>query len=291
MIGIRKFRTSEARKKARKRLVLRSVLGATAFIFCTVLLIYGTHAQVVRLTHYRIQTDGSLAEEEVSSVLRQEMNGDFLGIIPNDFTLLLSTQRLARTLEKKLPLIKTVEISRTDLHTLHVVITERTPRALWCGDIVPPMVSETKNERNSDELRGTCYFMDDTGYLYARAPVRDTSFPHFYGSLARAEPIGQHFFTQDEFTRLVELYTTLDTEEHPVQALLVVDERDIELYLTTGVRVLAKRDDLDLNNHLSAVLDSSSISGERPIRYIDMRFSGKAYVRYVEDEKVTALEG
>jgi len=289
MIARLKFRTRAAQKRERIRLTVRTsllILGVTALI---TLVWYVLHLEQLRIQDVYVTTDGSLDENEIIATVKEKLQGSLLGILPHDSALLDQNETLEEVLSEVYPRIATVYVRRAGFLSLSVEVKERTPVALWCGDVVPPVAYEETSEevRVSGELWGTCYLVDKTGYIYARAPVfSGNAFPRYYGSLVKAEPLAQQYLPEDEFTMWQSFYQKLDEEDITPQALLFVDERDAELYLASGLRILVLRstDPTVVYDRLLTLLDSDIIDPEKEVRYVDFRYGNKVYVKYMDND-------
>jgi cell division septal protein FtsQ len=288
MIARLKFRTEQARKRERIRVILRfSALSFGVLAFFG-LLTYGCHLKHLRIQNIYVQTDGSLSDTALASTIQAELKGKILGILPKDSVFISQNKDLENILRDAYPRIAESEVKRAGFSTLNAKIEERTPFALWCGDVVPSVASEqtTEDTQTTEELWGTCYLMDETGFIYANSPIfSGNMFPRYYGSLKEAEPIAQQYMPALQFKEWQSFYTSLEHNDIAPQALLFVDERDIELYLSNGMRVLISRDekpDVTLERLLT-LLKSNTVDKERALEYIDLRFGTKVYVKYIEN--------
>lgn len=287
---MRKFRTQQARKRARVLLALRTaffvfVAGGILGLFA-----YGTHSPLFRVQTITLSTNGALSQQELSTAIRGDLSGTYLGLIPRDSILFLSPRRLEASLLARFPRLSNAQVRRTSATTLNAVVTERNAAALWCGDVVPPIAYEYDKgiDNSSEEVWGTCYLMDNDGYLYARAPIfTGNVFLRYYGSLTNADPIGQHFIPLTEFSSWQQVYNNMRSTDHALKAMLFVDERDIELYVAPGLRVLAQRNVSPelTQRRLTALLDSEAIDSSKKVQYLDLRFGTKAYARYIDAEQ------
>jgi cell division septal protein FtsQ len=252
------------------------------------LVVYTLRWNAVRITAVHVTTNGGLSEDVLTQALHDQLAGTYLRFVPKDSAFLVSPDSLADVLMARFPRILSVDIQRAGMQTLQATITERSPEALWCGDVVPPVASDYSRQGTSvsEEAWGTCYFMDATGFLYAKAPLYTGDvFNRYYGSLTQAEPVGQHFVPTEEFTRWEQLYHDLFDESYALRAVLFVDDRDVELYLKGGIRLLALRtEDLGmLKQRIIALLTSDALDLTKPIEYVDLRFGTKGYVRYADN--------
>jgi cell division septal protein FtsQ len=289
MIGRLKFRTEEARKRERIRLSFRFAFISLSTVGVLCLIMFGCHQDFLRISNTYVQTDGVLPEAEIASVLEAELEGSFFGIFPKDSALVSHNKSLEKKIYEQFPRVAETEVRRAGMHTLSANIIERTPEALWCGDVVPPVAYEevSDEERTKEELWGTCYLVDKKGYIYAKAPIYSGNvFPRYYGSLKSGAPIAQQFIPEDQFTAWQKFYASLARDEVFPQALLFVDEQDVEVYLSNGLRILVPREDGPevTHNRLLTLLNSKSLDTTRDIEYVDFRFGTKVFVKYSKGE-------
>lgn len=291
MIAPRKFRT----KQAQKRENIRVALKTTAMLLGVVLL-FGSIGYVSRLDKFRIQniyvdTTGVLEQTAIANVIEAELDTSYFGLWPKDSIIILGHHKdIAEKLRREFPRIKDIIINRSGLFALNADIVEREPKALWCGDVVPPIAQEQTSDemRITDNLWGTCYLMDEAGYIYAKAPAYSGNvFPRYYGSLQNAEPIDQYYIPTEEFLRWQDFYAKISFEETVPQAILFADERDAELYLSNGLCILLPRnEEMELlERRLKALFESEEVDTEREIEYIDLRFGSKAFIKYIDEEE------
>jgi cell division septal protein FtsQ len=288
MIGRLKFRTEEARKRERIRVGLRFAFISLSTFSVLVLIFFACHQDFLRIKNTYVQTDGVLTELEVASVIQSEIDGTFFGVFPKDSALLPQTDILEKKIYTEFPRVSQAVVRRAGMHTLSATIVERVPEALWCGDVVPTVAYKeiSDEERVKEELWGTCYLVDKGGYIYAKAPIYSGNvFPRYYGSLKSGEPIAQQFVPESEFSAWQKFYASLARNDIFPQALLFVDERDVEVYLSNGLRILVPREEgPDVTyTRLLALLESDSLDVSREIEYVDFRFGTKVFVKYSKE--------
>jgi cell division septal protein FtsQ len=287
MIVGRKFRTETARKRERTRVVLRGLLYLVMIVGVVAAGVYALHRPELRIQQVFVNNTGVIPNDTVASAIRAMMHDSYLHLIPKDSTFFLSTTQIANELRTAFPRIAQVTVQRTGMEGLNVNVDEREPAALWCGDVVPPIASSfgAVQEKGREEVWGNCYLVDAGGFIYAEAPVyTGNTFPRYYGSLEHAEPTGQNILVSDEFSRFQNLFVGLAHQEPTLAAVLIVDERDIELYLDGGIRLLALRAEVPdtIIRRVITLFSTKSLTPGKPIEYIDMRFDNKVFVKYVE---------
>jgi cell division septal protein FtsQ len=288
MLGGRKFRTEEARKRENKRSTLILAGGIVGVCVLFVLTLYIIQLDALRIRHVYIDSDGALTNDELLSSVTATLESTHAFVIPNNSWLFTPHALIAENLQKAFPRINTVRVQRTNSTDITISVEERRPDALWCGDVVPTLVRESieTQEHAADEAWGTCYLMDRNAYIYARAPLYTGNiYTRYYGSLDHAEPIGQPLVPVEEFLAWQSLAETMHEGEHVPVAILFTDEHDVEVYLRGGVRVLLPRNELErAYTRLMSLYESEALKETEDIEYIDLRFGTKAFIKYWSDE-------
>ncbi len=291
MIGRRKFRTEEARTRYTRRLRIVTAVGFFLFL----LTCYGTYlvlqSDAFKLQVFSVSTDGVLERTEIEKYIQKELTQEIFGIIPRSSIFISQKKYVEDVLRKTYPRIAEVKVKRVGFSSLNIDLTEKKPTALWCGDIVPSIAekSASRDVPVSDDMWGTCYTLDSHGYIYAKAPVFSGNvFPRYYGSLEKAEPIGQQFVPEADFERWQLFYTSLIQETVYPMALLFVDEQDIEVFLSNGIKMFIPRtSDIEkTKENYETVFGTAQVVTEKEIEYIDFRFGNKVFIKYVNEEPI-----
>ena len=101
----------------------------------------------------------TLIEDDIKNVISDYLNERTLGFVRRDNILFLNTNKVQRTIKKELPKIQDIDIRIEDGDILMVTIGERMAHSLWC-----------LNKQYESIFDEECYFADQDGLLYARAP-------------------------------------------------------------------------------------------------------------------------
>ncbi len=274
-----KLRSREARRRRRRIVAVRAAVVLLGVAFLCALLYKGLTYPRIQIAHIDVVGAQTFSEEEIEIFALEFLTGSYLGLIPYTSAPLYPRSALIRELRTAFPRIDTVNVTRRGPNELAISLRERTPYALWCGDIVPLP--------RSTEFQGTCYFVDAGGFVFAKAPrFSGSPLARFYGSLTQGREVGQQFVAPNEFadlTRFVEILTMRDV---PVVGLLVVDERDLELYHASGARFLVRRGDTyaHVADAIELILQDPRLAGDAlfSVDYIDMRFGNKIYLKETE---------
>ncbi len=268
-------------RKRFARFLLLCIFGCIALVCGG---IWTTHLKMLRWETVVVRATGAIDAQEVTHFFDTLHTSTYFGIVPKDTILYIPRTALREELMAHFLRVYDVRIVREGA-VLLVALTERTPSALWCGDVVP--TQETAQEASGIHTSGygTCYVADAEGFLYLKEEELDSasraSLPHYYSSLSKAEPLGQYFVPTKDFLQLQKLYQTFQqTGQHTLWAILVDDERDIELYLSSHMRILASRSDTPENilKRTNALYSAGVLSDTATSTYIDMRFGDKVYI-------------
>ena len=284
MIFGRKFRTKKAKKREQIRITIKTILFLVSFFVLASIVVYATRLKQLRIKNFNIDTQTASVKDGVAMLVDTELNKMYIGLFPKNSIFITSYKKLEEKIRDSFPKILNIKIQRSGLYTINAEIKEREPKALWCGDVVPPVAQK----RNGDLQKiknewGTCYFMDKDGYIYAKAPFfTGNIFPHYYGSLEHAEPIAQQYIPKNEFRKWQNFYTSFSYDDITPQALLFSDEEDAEVYLTNGVTIyLPRNKDINMiKNRILAIIEAGKMEDPENIEYIDLRFGKKAFIKH-----------
>lgn len=121
--------------------------------------IYAMNHPYLRLGGLRINGQKTLIQSDIESSVRRNIDTKILGIIPRDNMFFFRNSFLESYLKKEFPKINNIEVSVDDAEDIIITICERSAHSLWC-----------LNKEFEFEFNEECYFADETGLLYARAP-------------------------------------------------------------------------------------------------------------------------
>jgi cell division septal protein FtsQ len=236
--------------------------------------LYGLHRPELRVQHVSVETQGRASGDVIEAIIRDTLHGSYVWLIPKNSIFFIPKQTLVDELKKTFPSIASVSLEKRGA-TIFVQVFERDPVALWCGDVVP--TGESENVYLESGTEG-CFEIDGEGFIFSEARDTARELPRLYGSLAHANPLGQYFVSKDDFVQLQNTYGALSSRG--VKGILVVDEKDIEVWLKDGVRILAERNTSPekIRQYISALAEKDLLTSSSSVR-IDMRFGEKVYLR------------
>ncbi len=199
--------TTQARaKNAQRRAALRRVrlirIGCLGLGVGIVLGLF-FRLPVFRITTIKTEGNQLIKTNELIDVAWEELAGDHMLVIPNDHIFFMNRRALHDVLSDQFPRINDLSIERGNLRTLVLVIKERPHAFLWCAD----------------GALMQCYFADDHGLLFAKAPYFSGAvFLTFKGGDVPADnPIDTHILNdEDEFETLIKFIHIFDDNGYQI---------------------------------------------------------------------------
>jgi hypothetical protein len=261
-------------RQARRR---RLHVLAVGFVVAVVGLVALSRLNGVTIQSVEIAGESVTSERELKMVVDEALDSNWFLLFPKRNSLLYPEAQLQAAILAAFPRVASVDIGTPNLQTLEVTLTEREPQALWCDEAVA--AQET-----------SCYFLDEEGVVYARAPqFSGTGYFAYHGPLARATsstPIGGRFLEQVRFGEIRTFINALSTfADTPVSFATASDTSDYEVRLERGTILLVSSGS-DLNavlESLRSVLASEAIvealKAGKKLESIDVRFGNRVYYK------------
>lgn len=272
----RKFRTRHIRKRYHQLLYRRAALVGAGLMFIALLLVGCMYVPWLQVR--TVQVEGSQEERSgaVAMLAAEALEGRYFFVIPKKFILLYPKAQVVASVREAFPNFSSIKSKASIFSGLTIEVVERKPTSLWCGDVVA----------DSDAYASECFYMDETGFIYERAPTPLPSlYMRFYGAI-EAKPIASVFLSTQIHERFHALTNALKDAELPVESVRIADETDAELYLARGEKILISYNDepFDIRDRLISVLESEPFKqvGAAKLEYIDLRFGNKVYYKMRE---------
>jgi hypothetical protein len=225
-------------------------------------------------------------QDDVKSEIYKDISGKYIYLFSKSNSLIYPRKQIYNDLRLKFPRIETLSISRKDFKTLHVDISERTGSFLYCGTDVP---------QNSEQIGENCYFINNDGYIFDKAPYFSGNVYFKYYTISEGNeenPLGQQMISADKFHRIMRFIDKISSIGFkPIYIVLGQDGID-HLYLNHGENntipeiIFKDNDDLDLiQDNLSIAMRKSEFANEinskyNTLLYIDLRFNNKVLYKF-----------
>ncbi len=264
-------------QKKRKFFLIKS-----SFLLLLVILLFVSFFYIVRLKNITIsdvELKGNVivGTEELLSFVNAELEGNFYAFFPKKNILFYPKEKIENEIKEKWKRIESVTVERKGLTAVAINVIEKKPKFLWCGAILHNITEE-----------GSCYFIDDNGYIFSKAPgFRGDVYFRFFGNVAAEDPVGEYYLEASRFHAISDFVLKLDKAEIKASELLAKENREYELYLGDGTKVfISDRQNLEETfENLRTLLTSEVFKKEvknslSPLDYIDLRYGNKVYYRF-----------
>ncbi len=162
----------------------------------------------------------------------------------------------------------------TEKNKIQITLIEKKPSYVWC---------DTR-----------CYFVDDTGMIYEESPQFTSGvFLTFFGGTPHEDIIKSHFITEEQFTRMLRMVTSL--EELLFRVTSITFGEDINLNIESikniplrspATLLVTKEAPLeDIVSSLSLLVKDKAFTETLTtkallLQYIDARFPDKIYYKF-----------
>lgn len=148
-------KTLREKKRSNKRTVL--FRGALIIILVSFVIIMNNDYFLIK--EVEISGEQTLGEEELVLDINEFLSEKYLWLLPKRNFLFFSSAQLENRLRTKFPKILKVDADLVETKRLVITLDERFAHSLWCV-----------NKEYEQALDEECYFADNDGILYARAP-------------------------------------------------------------------------------------------------------------------------
>lgn len=267
----------QAKARRRRRRVLVEVAIGAALATVLIFLWWVSHTHKLMISNWQIEGSTVVSREEINSVIKQELSGNFWLLFPKRHTLWYPHQVIVESLSKQFPRINSIGIYRQGFSGLTVKVTDREPAALVCG---------TK-----------CFFTDKTGFIFALAP--DFSSPVYltwdFGSSTVG--VGKFAATSSNFILVSNLATYLNEAfnhrglgNFRASRVKTLTEGDYQITFRdndkgTTLPILISSSNAPTTSArnfdlaLSQIIGTSSTATLPRLEYFDLRFGNKVFYK------------
>jgi hypothetical protein len=283
--------------KQRTRLVMRWSIGVVSVVLAVMLVSAVSSMSFLTITNVQV---AGIDQYEVAAIHQATMNalsGSYLGLFSRSNSYVYPRASIRDTVSAEYPEAQSVEVARADRHTLIVSIHEKDPAAVVCATL-PDFDGDHVSVTDS----GACYFTDDVGILFKRAPsFSGAVYKRYYipdlalnNDATSSALIGSLATSTKEFRIIQGVYDALQHADMTVDAMLMKSGGEYEVYVrnpgvssSTAViyfNTIAPVDEQIANlisfwNHTIEVARAKKEQIE--FDYIDVRYSPNVYHRFV----------
>lgn len=273
-------REQQSKKRAIKRKRKIAKVIAVAAVIITVLIL------LFRLPIFRIKTievsgNQLVQTDQLVDAAWQQLLGNYALIIPNNNIFFMRKGFLHDVLLEAFPRIATLDVQRGNLRTLELEVKERPHAFVWCQD---PTMSN-------------CYFADDDGLLFAKAPYFSESvfLTFFGGDISEGATIDSYILNDhEEFHRLILQIHTLEDADFSITKIHIGARREYifdvshigqmrtpnaKIFVTTKIEPKTSVYNLGLAMNTDD-FKTSFAQNASALQYIDARLSEKIFYKF-----------
>lgn len=266
-----RIQLGESRLKARRR--TRRLLRAGAVCGGLLLFVGGSiflaRASFFRITTVAVSGASAVPPTAIQTLVQQDIAGSYLFFYPKNNILLYPKHTVRQQLLGQFPTLKSADVHAVTLHTIEVVVAERQPAALWCGNA----------------STSACFLLDAEGLAYAPAPTYSgDAYKKYVGEVAPAA-LPWQYLAPASFHSLSALVDALAKKESASTAARVsVDaNNDVRLAFANGfVLLFTLGDDASKTlERFSLALTAAPFAAHSlaDFEYLDLRFGDKLYYK------------
>ena len=269
-----------------KRIMIRAVSIAVLLFSLLGFVVWGAHNQSVRITDIYVEGNSAVPNKNIKELVLSNINDKYLWLFPKNNILIYPRGRIKQDILAVFKRIYYIKINVIDLTSIVITIKERDPFALWCGENPVNVKSATSN---------LCFFIDNTGFVFSRAPnFSDNVYFTVYGALQETSfgqnildvSIGKRFLEKEYFESIMLFRDALSNEGVSTDYLIFQDNNDIELYITTGGKIVFnKKQDIEkIFRDLISAIGAKEVAGTNiwgSLEYIDLRFDNKVLFKFL----------
>ncbi len=277
-------------RKRHARLYWILALAAVSVISWVCALSFLTRLNVFAITQVQVFGADADITPALQLAAQRVLAGDYLGLFSRSSTLVYPKSAIAGAVKAASPRVLSANVSRDGLHGLIVTVSEKIPTAVVCAAL--PDFSD--NAVVFDQSSG-CYFADASGLLFEAAPAFSSSpdkssvtvssvpaYPVYYvPDLAIAgssdAPVGSYATSTVEFSALQSFYEGAAAVGIPVEAILIKEGGEYELYASTTV--IYFNDVQPLSDELSDLTAFWSNMKGASFDYIDLRYGSNVFYK------------
>ncbi len=221
--------------KRRARSVMFGGVSVVGVILVLIALSWATSWKWLSITSVEISGLDQDRAETVHAAVLESLRGRYLGLFVRANTIIYPHQGITQLVRTLAPEAETIDVGHRGLRTIAVSIEEKKPTALICATLPNFDGSDLSLDDPS-----SCYFTDETAFLYKKAPsFSGTAYNRYYipelgtltnGASSSDSLVGVFATSTAEFARLQHFYNAAKADGITVDALLMKGTGEYELY-------------------------------------------------------------
>lgn len=220
----------------------------------------------------RVSGNEHIAEEDVLKVAHVYTERSLLFWSRNNF-LLVPRDDIEKALKAQFDWTQSVHVEVKGVSQLSIEITEYKPAYLACT------------------VSNACFFMDDTGYIFAQTiDAFNSPYITFYAELSEEDPIGTRIIPKDEFKTVLSFIQGLTDNGINTERVTFLATGETRVRIVEGTEIIfSRREHVEemLGNFLLLLTKETVNHGSREAflgqtEYIDVRYGNKVFYKSKE---------
>ena len=279
-------RIKQIRRNQRRRRLWLFILFFILFLSVVIALAYFSSDEHLVIDKVVVNGTHILDPDKIEREVRKDISGKYIYLFSKSNGFIYPHKQIYNDLILNFPRIELLSISRESLKTLKIDITERVGSNLYCGVSIP---------ENKDEVGENCYFINNDGYIFDKAPYfsGNVYFKYYMALLdGVTNPLAKQMVSVDRFHELGRFIDGIASLGFKPIYFVTDKDGTNSLYLNHGpsdtVPKIIFKNDADLENilyNLTLAMGKKEFADEInskyiKLLYIDLRFKNKVLYKF-----------
>ncbi len=264
----------------RKRIIIKATALLGVVFFTLAVLAWGAHSEHIRISNIYVEGNSVVSDKDIKKEVSGILTGKYFWAFPKNNIFLYSKQQIKKDILDIFKRIYSVKVNTVNMNSVKIMVKERSPFALWCGDSLYD---------SGRSISDKCYFLDKSGFIFTEAPnFSDSVYFEFYGIVGDSAT-GKQFLPREEFKRVILFRDLLNDADIKVNKFLIAENGDYTFYMDTlkGTAIFFNRSQnfeksfYDLKSAIDIkVVESGKKDILEDLKYIDIRFDNKVLFKF-----------
>ena len=282
---LRRNRRKVARLGNRRRKIRTIKFGITVFVLLASVIgiVWLSHIEEVNIKTVVIVGNSVITKTQLEAIVEEQLKGTYGLLFPRTNILLFPKNSITADVRSAFDRIFYADIVVEDSQTIKLIVKERQPFALYCGDTFI----------DTQEISGQCYLLDERGFIFAKAPdFTGNIFFKYFGKTAAQinEDLqvvqGLEYMPQDTFRDITLFLESFDELEIEPSSFTRLNDDDFELRFKDGSYILfgVEQNLISILDNLQSVFESEVFLELENVQldYIDLRFGNRIFYKFVD---------
>ncbi|MFA6554130.1 MAG: hypothetical protein WCS89_01335 [Candidatus Paceibacterota bacterium] len=280
--------TSYQSKKFIERKNARVTIEIALSIFCIALWLYCfsglSYLNVFTIKDIRVNSANINISVPLQALAKDSLQGSYMGLFSKSNIFIYPHNKVVSSIEKVLPSVKSLTISRDGFQGLKIDVIEKNPSAIVCAGL-PDFSDETFYLNETDD----CYLADWSGYIFDKVSSSSLVYNRYFipalSEIATSSDsvIGLYATSSLKFSLLQDFYNGARNAGIKVLAILVKDNGEYEMYANdTVVYFNGFRPLKDQLSNLISFWNRMVVTKNINMEYIDIRYGSNVFYREIK---------